>query len=63
MRLPSTRTSCSSALKKAYPELLKDVPMPPASQRSDIRLHPWHRSEDDARLQTKSLGTSEPFTV
>ena len=63
MRLPSTRTQLLVALKQAYPDLLKDVPMPPASQRSDIRLHSWHRSEDDARLQTKSSGASEPFTV
>lgn len=52
-----------SALKRAYPELLKDVQMPPSAQRSDIQLHSWHRSEDDPRLQTKSMGTAEPFTV
>lgn len=52
-----------SELKKAYPDLLKDVPLPPSAPRSDIRLHLWHHSEDDPRVQTKSMGTAEPFSV
>jgi sec-independent protein translocase protein TatC len=57
-------------LKKANPDQFKDLKLPddaPQSVKGDegklIPLPLWHRSADDPRLESKSLGTTEPFTV
>ena len=57
-----------SHLKSAYPEQFNNVPLPAETQSADhpdklMPLFLWHASKDDARLQSKSLGTVEPFTV
>jgi sec-independent protein translocase protein TatC len=52
-------------LKNAYPEQFNSVPLNQDSQKAG-KLSPlplWHPSMDDARLQSKSLGTVEAFTV
>jgi sec-independent protein translocase protein TatC len=57
-------------LKKAYPAQFKSVQMPPQAQPGGandqeglIRLFLLHHREDDPRLRSKSMGTTEPFTV
>ncbi len=58
-------------LKKAYPTQFKGVPAAPQAQQGDtnddqerlIHLFLLHRSEDDPRLRSKSMGTTESFTV
>ena len=57
-------------LKNAYPAQFKGVQTAPQTQQGGakdqerlIRLFLWHRSEDDPRLRSKSLGTTESFTV
>jgi sec-independent protein translocase protein TatC len=64
-------------LKDAYPEQYKDVPLPTLSRSSGdsgadeggqkqsklIRVVLWHESATDSRLQSKSLATSEPFSI
>jgi sec-independent protein translocase protein TatC len=64
-------------LKDAYPEQYKDVPLPSLPTPSDqseskegaekpsklIRVVLWHESANDSRLQSKSLATSEPFSI
>jgi sec-independent protein translocase protein TatC len=57
-------------LKKAYPSQFKGLRTTPQAQQGGtndkenlIRLFLLHRSEDDPRLRSKSMGTTEPFTV
>ena len=64
-------------LKEAYPKQFKNVELPPPTKPSDesdakaasdkpeglVRVFLWHHSENDPRLQTKSLAMSEPFSI
>ena len=57
-------------LKKAYPKQFHEARAVPQAGQADandkerlIRLFLWHRREDDPRLRSKSMGTTEPFTV
>jgi sec-independent protein translocase protein TatC len=57
-------------LKKVYPTQFKGVQTAPHAEQGGtndkerlIRLFLLHRSEDDPRLRSKSMGTTEPFTV
>jgi sec-independent protein translocase protein TatC len=57
-------------IKKAHPGEFQNLVLPPQTRESDrdnktglIRLFVWHRSEDDPRLRSHSLGTTEAFTV
>ncbi len=63
-------TEILQQLKAAYPKQFKDFPLPPQAQQPGetdqarlIRLFLWHRSDDDPRLRSKSMGTTESFTV
>ncbi len=66
-------TELLQQLKSAFPEQLKDVPLPappPQVEGADkaaapkmLRLFLWHHSKDDPRLRSKSLGTTESFSV
>jgi sec-independent protein translocase protein TatC len=65
------------ALQKTYPEQYKNIPIPslpkpsvedvsqaePEKPSKLVRVILWHSSADDPRLQTKSLATSEPFSI
>ena len=57
-------------LKNAYPKQFKDARLPSLESKSGERDHPglvrlflWHESEDDARVQIKSLNAQEAFAV
>jgi sec-independent protein translocase protein TatC len=63
-------TELLQQLNMAYPEQLKGIPLSATSPQADkdvppkmIRLFLWHRSEDDPRLRSKSMGTTETFSV
>ena len=64
-------------LKSIYPKQFANVELPASAKSSDqrvaeatagrpegfVRMFLWHRSQDDPRLQSKSLATSEPFSI
>jgi sec-independent protein translocase protein TatC len=64
-------------LKNAYPKEFANVELPTSAKSSDQRaaeatvgrpegfvsMFLWHRSQDDPRLQSKSLATGEPFAI
>jgi sec-independent protein translocase protein TatC len=61
-------------LKSAYPKQFAKVELPPPNPTADAKaavnkpnglvpLFLWHESKDDPRLQTKSLATTEPFSI
>ena len=57
-------------LKALYPERFKDLQALPTAEASAagdkpkmIRLFTWHRSEDDIRMKSRSLGALEGFGI
>ena len=62
-------------LKAMYPKQFANVELPPSTKPAEsdaeaadrpeglVRLFLWHESKDDPRLQTKSLATTEPFSI
>jgi sec-independent protein translocase protein TatC len=61
-------------LKSVYPKQFANVELPPPKPTADalaaddkpkglVCLFLWHESKDDPRLQTKSLATTEPFSI
>jgi sec-independent protein translocase protein TatC len=57
-------------MKRTNPEKYKNLQLPELPPTSEnvspdtlVRLFVWHQSKDDPRLRSKSMGTTEAFTV